>query len=115
MSKSRLHATLAVEHRPLQHRFVVDLPEGEARLAYRMTSDSVMDMTSTFVPTAARGRGAAAALTEAALRYAREHQLQVVPTCWYVGDFIDAHREYEALLEPVKGRAPDRSASCDIS
>lgn len=90
------------------------MPEGEARLAYRMTSDSVMDMTSTFVPTAARGRGTAATLTETALNYARDHQLQVVPTCWYVGDFIDAHPEYEALLEPVKGRAPERSGSCDI-
>lgn len=103
-----------VEHRPEQQRFVVVLPEGEARLAYRMAGD-VMDIASTFVPSAARGRGAAGELVAAALKHAKANNLQVVPTCWYADEYIAKHPEFSDLLEPVRGRNPDRSgASCEI-
>lgn len=104
-----------VEHRPEQNRFVIVMPEGDAKLAYRMTSPTVMEMVSTFVPSSARGRGTGALLAEAALNYARDHNLQVIPSCWYVGEFIEAHPEYGALLEPTQARAPNRnSGSCEI-
>ena len=103
-----------VEHRPNLQRFVLVTPEGEARLAYRMSAN-VMDLASTFVPPAARGRGAAAQLVEAALKHARAHDFQIVPTCWYAEEFMASHKEYSDLLEPVRGRSPDRSgASCEI-
>jgi len=103
-----------VDHHPAQNRFVLTLPEGEAKLSYRMVSPAVMDLTSTFVPSAARGRGAGAKLAEAALLYAREQGLQVIPTCWYVGDYIEKHPAFAALLESALG-TPDRTgASCDI-
>lgn len=103
-----------VEHRPEQQRFVIGMPEGEARLAYRM-SGNVMEIASTFVPSAARGRGAAAELVGAALKHARAQNYQVIPTCWYAEEFITNHPEYSDLLEPVRGRNPDRSgASCEI-
>ena len=93
---------------------MLTLPEGEATLAYRMLSPTVMDMTSTFVPPAARGRGTAAMLAEAALVHARENGLQVIPTCWYVGEYLEKHPAFAALLEPALGK-PDRTgASCDI-
>ncbi len=101
-----------VEHRPAQNRFVLTLPEGEAKLSYRMVSPTVMDMVSTFVPSSARGRGTGA---EAALGYARDQNLQVIPSCWYIGEYLDSHPEYEPLLEPTKGPAPDRTGgSCEI-
>ena len=103
-----------VEHRAAQNRFVLPMPEGEAKLAYRMLSPTIMDLTSTFVPSAARGRGTGAKLAEAALVYAREKGLQVIPTCWYIGEYIEKHPEFAALLEPALGK-PDRAgASCDI-
>lgn len=103
-----------VDHRPAQNRFVLTMPEGEAKLAYRMVSPTVMDLTSTFVPSSARGLGTGARLAEAALNYAREHGLQVIPTCWYVGDYIEKHPAFATLLEPALGK-PDRTgASCDI-
>ena len=104
-----------VEHRPAQNRFVLTMPEGEAKLSYHMRSLTVIDMVSTFVPSAARGRGTGAQLAEAALIYARENALQVIPSCWYVGEYIDKHPEFGKLLQPNAGRKPDRSAvSCDI-
>jgi predicted GNAT family acetyltransferase len=76
---------------------------GAALLAYRMTSPGVMNMTSTFVPPSGRGKGTGARLVEAALNYARDNNLQVIPSCWYVADYIDAHPEYAPLLD--KGNA----------
>lgn len=103
-----------VEHRPEEQRFVLVMPEGDARLAYRMSGD-VMDISSTFVPGAARGRGAAGQLVLAALQHAREKNYQVIPTCWYAEEFITKHPEFSDLLEPVRGRSPDRSGStCEI-
>lgn len=103
-----------VEHRAAQNRFVLPMPEGEAKLAYRMLSPTIMDLTSTFVPSAARGRGTGAQLAEAALVYARAQGLQVIPTCWYVGEYIEKHPEFAVLLEPALGK-PDRTgASCDL-
>src|SRR5262245_47809329 len=99
-----------VEHRPEQQRFVLTLEGGEARLAYRL-SGNVMDLSSTFVPNVARGKGTGGQLVEAALKYAREQNFQVIPTCWYAEEFIAKHPEYQDLLEPVKGRAPDRTGS----
>lgn len=89
---------MKVAHAPGSHRFVAELPEGEARLVYQMKSREVMDVLSTQVPAAARGRGIGGALVEAALQYARAHNLRVIPTCWYVGTWVGQHPEYRDLL-----------------
>lgn len=91
---------MEVEHQADASRFVVRVPQGLAVLRYSMTSPRVMDIESTFVPAAARGRGIGAALVERALRYAREGELTVVPSCWYVRTWVDAHPEYAKLLVP---------------
>lgn len=87
-----------VAHEPGAHRFVASLPEGEAVLIYAMRSKQVMDVLSTYVPAAARGRRVGGSLVEAALTHARTHSLRVIPTCWYVGTWVDQHPEYRDLL-----------------
>ena len=89
---------MEVEHQQEASRFVVRVPEGLAVLRYAMTAPGVMDIESTFVPSAARGRGIGAALVERALRYARTAELEVIPSCWYVRTWVDAHPEYAKLL-----------------
>lgn len=101
-----------VEHRPSANRFVLAVPDGEAKLAYRMVSPTVMDLASTFVPSTARGRGAGAQLVEAALKHARANGLHVLASCWYAVQFMDKHPEYNDLLEPQPGSAS--GASCEI-
>ncbi|MGV3710536.1 MAG: GNAT family N-acetyltransferase [Gemmatimonas sp.] len=104
-----------VEHRADQNRFVIELAGGAALLAYRMTSPGVMNMTSTFVPPAGRGKGTGAKLVEAALNYARDNNLQVIPSCWYVADYIDAHPEYAPLLKSGTEGRDMTGASCEIA
>jgi predicted GNAT family acetyltransferase len=93
-----------IEHNAAHHRFVARLPEGDAVLAYRITSAGAMDIRSTYVPTPARGRGIGSALVEAALRHARGQGQAVIPTCWYVGTWVADHPEYQPVLvaAPVK-------------
>ena len=88
----------AVEHRPGERRFRIELPEGEAELLYEMESAEVMDIQSTYVPDQARGRGIAGQLVEAAMGFAREKGYRVVPTCWYVGSWLGRHPEFRRLV-----------------
>jgi predicted GNAT family acetyltransferase len=89
---------MKVAHEPAASRFVAQLPEGAAVLIYRMKSDRIMDVLSTHVPEAARGQGVGAGLVAAALAHARDHELRVIPTCWYVETWVGRHPEYRALL-----------------
>ena len=89
---------MKIEHNPAAHRFVARLPEGEAVLAYQLKSKDVMDVLSTHVPAAARGRGVGGALVEAAMTHARGHNLRVIPSCWYVETWVGQHPEFQGLL-----------------
>lgn len=87
-----------VEHQEEASRFVARVPEGLAELRYSMTSPRVMDIESTYVPAAARGRGIGAALVERALEHARVEGFDVIPSCWYVKTWVDGHPEFADLL-----------------
>ena len=87
-----------IEHLPDHHRFVARLPEGDAVLTYRVTATGALDIRSTYVPAAARGRGTGGALVQAALEYAQAEGRQVIPTCWYVGTWVTGHPEFRHVL-----------------
>lgn len=49
-----------------------------------------------------RGRGHAAELVEFAVNDVEQHsERRIVPVCWYVGDWFDAHPERQHLLREV--------------
>jgi predicted GNAT family acetyltransferase len=52
----------------------------------------------TVIDPARRGQGLAAVLVGAALDDIRSSGRTVVPTCWYVAEFIEAHHAYRDLL-----------------
>jgi len=89
---------MRVEHDTAMSRFVVRVPEGVATLRYSMPSLRLMDIQSTFVPSAARGRGVGAALVERALEHARNEGYEVIPSCWYVKRWVERHPDYAGLL-----------------
>ena len=89
---------MRIEHNPAARRFVARLPEGTAVLDYEMTSKDVMDVLSTQVPSGGRGRGVGGALVEAALTHARQNNLRVIPSCWYVGTWVEQHPEFRSIL-----------------
>jgi hypothetical protein len=58
----------------------------------------LVEFYSTFVPPADRGRGLAARLVQAAVEYARAEGLRIIPSCWYVAQWMRAHPEHADLL-----------------
>lgn len=80
-------------------RFRLELPGGMAELAYVPVSETVLDLYSTWVPPGERGRGVAERLVRAALAHARARGLRVVPSCWYVRRWMDAHPAEADLLD----------------
>lgn len=87
-----------VEHDRDASRFTTRVPEGVATLRYRMRAPRLMDIESTYVPAAARGRGIGGALVERALEHARAEGFDVIPSCWYVKTWVDGHPEFAGLL-----------------
>jgi len=69
---------------------------------YRLDGQALI-LPSVRVPAAVEGRGIAAALTRAALDWAREESLRVVPVCPYVIAWLRRHPEYGDVLRAVDG------------
>jgi uncharacterized protein len=93
-----------IRHDPGAHRFTVEVNGGVAQLDYTVSGD-VMTITHTLVPPAARGRGIAAELMQAALLEARTAGRSVEPACSYAAAYMakiqpDADRQHaEELLD----------------
>lgn len=65
---------------------------------YRPLDDgTTLVFHNTLTPTAHRGNGYAAMLIGQALDDVRAGGRRVVPTCWFVEEFIGLHPEYEDL------------------
>jgi uncharacterized protein len=64
---------------------------------YRRTG-STLDVHHTETRDGYRGRGLAAELVRGALDDVRDRKLTVVPSCWFVADFIEANPEYADLV-----------------
>ncbi|HKU61817.1 MAG TPA: GNAT family N-acetyltransferase [Gemmatimonadales bacterium] len=88
---------MQIVHDPAGHRFAAELPSGTAVLAYAPAGEAVVDFYSTYVPPSERGRGVAGRLVDAGLAWARAEGLQVIPTCWFVAQWIKAHPEHADL------------------
>src|SRR5439155_24062006 len=78
-------------------RFDIHYGDQMARLAYHVRGRTIV-YTHTVVPLALEGHGIAGRLASAALDYARDRGLAVVPLCPYVADYIGKHPEYEDLV-----------------
>lgn len=77
-------------------RFVLDVDGNEVYVLY--AEDKVtLDLYSTYTPPQIRGKGLASVVVKAALEYAKEKKLKVIPGCWYVRKFLEEHTEYQNL------------------
>ncbi len=81
------------QHDIEQSRFVRSLNGGEAELVYATVGDDAIDLQHTEVPPSDRNQGVAGTLVRAALAYAREHGLRVIPSCPYVRAWLRRHPE----------------------
>lgn len=88
-----------IRHDEINKEFIVIIENQVAALKYRvLPGREVLEYYSTFVPPALRGREIGRKLVKFALDYAKEKQLQVIPSCPFVRYFIDEHPDYNTLI-----------------
>jgi uncharacterized protein len=88
---------LKISNNSLKHRFETEVGKQTAFLNYRVAAEEIT-FTHTEVPASLNGRGIGTALAKAALDYAKEHNLRVVPQCSFVAEVIRTHPQYQGLL-----------------
>lgn len=78
-----------IEHQQDKQRFVLTIAsnDSEAVLEYRL-KDSQVDFYRTYLPFSLRGKGLAEPLVAKGLSWAKEQQLQIEASCWYVEKFL---------------------------
>ena len=91
------NSALDVRHNAAAHRFEVAVDGQLARADYRIDG-RVMQLFHTEVPVAFEGRGIAASLVRAAIEYARQNGLKVLPACSYVRAYLRRHPEAQSVL-----------------
>jgi predicted GNAT family acetyltransferase len=89
---------MSVEHDLEGRRFTARVASGTAVLAYTPAGPGVLELYSTYVPAGDRGKGVAGQLVDAAVGYARREGLRIIPSCWYVAQWIRQHPEHADLL-----------------
>ncbi|XP_016102089.1 protein NATD1, partial [Sinocyclocheilus grahami] len=94
-----------VIHDRQNQRFTVTLDCGgavsSAVLKYTVSQDQQVELISTEVPEAHRGKGVAAHLAKAALDFIVEEKLAARISCWYIRKYVDEnpHLGYQAYTE----------------
>lgn len=88
---------MEVIHDIEKQKFYVVIDELESHLEY-VRMNNILNLNHTYVPNALRGRGIAGKIVKAALTFAEQNNLKIIPSCSYVAAYIQRHKEYEALL-----------------
>lgn len=85
-----------IQHDTAAQRFTVDV-DGQTGYVEYEPGDGMITITHTIVPPAIGGRGIAGQLVRAALDYARNEGLKVVPRCSYADTWMQRHPDYNEL------------------
>jgi predicted GNAT family acetyltransferase len=80
-----------------EKRFVIYAEGKEVYVEFEIKNNK-MDLDHTYTNPELRGRGLAAQVVRAALEYAKDNNLKVIPTCSYVSAFINKNEEYKKLV-----------------
>lgn len=88
-----------IQHNTAARRFEALVDAQRCVCDYRIDErEREVMFTHTYVPPGLRGHGVAAALVEAALTWARDAGLRVVPACSYVRVYMRRHPQWQALM-----------------
>ena len=91
--------TRHLAHEPDAQRYVLRIDDQIAAVAdYRINGDAI-SFHHTFTQPNLRGRGLAGEVVEFAVDDVEKNSdRRIVPMCWYVADWFEAHPERAALL-----------------
>lgn len=80
-----------------EHRFELSLDGETAVSVYRLVHGAII-LEHTEVPKSFEGKGVASRLAKAAMQYARDHELQVIPLCPFMAAYMQKHPETHDLV-----------------
>lgn len=88
-----------LQHQTDQQRYTLSVDGAVVAIAdYRINGNSIA-FTHTYTQPPYRNRGLAAELVSFAMDDVERHSTRrVLPMCWYVGDWFDAHPDRAGLL-----------------
>jgi predicted GNAT family acetyltransferase len=89
---------LEISNNPDEKRFEVWIDGKLSKLDYIEDGDTIV-MTHVGVHPQHRGGGVAGKITQAALEYAREKSLRVIPMCSYIAAYIRRNPQYVELTK----------------
>lgn len=88
-----------LSHEPDAHRYVLRIDGAIVAVADYAINGNQISFNHTFTNPQFRGRGHAAEVVEFAVDDVEKNSTyRVIPMCWYVSDWFEAHREREGLL-----------------
>jgi predicted GNAT family acetyltransferase len=87
-----------IHHDEARRRFTLDRDGRVSHLLYTAVDSETVDFTSTWVHPELRGRGIGARLVAHALAWAESRKLRVIPTCWYVAEYVDRNPRFDPLI-----------------
>ena len=87
-----------VIHDKAKSKFII-VVDGKESLADYTLENKRINLYHTYTHPDLRGKGLAAKVVEAALEYAKNNNLKVIPGCSYVQDFIAKNKRYKELVE----------------
>ena len=89
-----------VVNNPEKYRFEVVSGSLVSKLEYRMGRNSIA-LVHTEVPEELSGQGIGSSLVVAALQYAKDNDLTVLPYCPFVAAYIERHPEWNDIVGEV--------------
>lgn len=89
---------MEVKHDKVNNRFVINIDGLDSFVEYSL-NEKEMNLYHTYTPPQLRGKGLAEKVVRAAIEYAKENSLKVIPSCSYVAVFMQRHPEYSELLK----------------
>ena len=87
-----MHSEQTVVNNPQKRQFEIQLGQEMGLLAYRQRPGQI-ELMHTEVPMSQRGKGIGERIVKFALDYARQNQLEVIPSCKFVQAYLKRHPE----------------------
>jgi uncharacterized protein len=93
--------TLKITHNPANHAFEIWIDAQLSKLDYMQDGKNFV-ITHVGVYPEHRGQGVAGKIVEAALQYAKENSLRVIPMCSYAAAYIRRNPQYQELTDQAR-------------
>jgi predicted GNAT family acetyltransferase len=90
---------MEIIHDKEYNKFYLIMDGMESNVKYSMRDEKTIEYWRVYVPSEQRGKGQAAALAEAALNYAMQNNLSVIPSCSYMESYISRNDKFKDLVK----------------